>query len=97
MPLTLSDFDYTLPENRIAQVPARPRDHSKLLVVNRNTQAITHHNFYDLPSLLKPTDVLVMNNSKTLPMRTFGKKKTGGTVEIFLSNACMKMLNDGRY
>jgi len=82
MPLTLSDFDYTLPPERIAQVPARPRDHSKLLVVNRATQTLSHHHFYDLPSLLKPTDVLVLNNSKTLPMRTFGKKKTGGSVEV---------------
>lgn len=82
MPLTLSDFDYTLPEDRIAQVPARPRDHSKLLVIHRMTETFSHHHFYDLPSLLKPSDVLIMNNSKTLPMRTFGKKKTGGAVEI---------------
>ncbi len=82
MSLTLSDFDYTLPDDRIAQVPVRPRDHSKLLVVNRKNNTISHHHFYDLPSLLNPSDVLVMNNSKTLPMRTFGKKDTGGVMEV---------------
>lgn len=82
MSLTLSDFDYILPEDYIAQVPARPRDHSKLLVVDRKTNTLAHHHFYDLPSLLAPTDVLVMNNSKTLPMRTFGKKETGGAMEV---------------
>ncbi|MBI5150969.1 MAG: tRNA preQ1(34) S-adenosylmethionine ribosyltransferase-isomerase QueA [Candidatus Pacebacteria bacterium] len=82
MALHLSDFDYHLPQERIAQIPIRPRDQSKLLVVNRKTGTLDHHHFYDLSSLLTDRDVLVLNNSKTLPMRTFGKKMTGGSIEI---------------
>lgn len=78
----LSAFDYELPQELIAQTPVRPRDHSRLLVVDRKTENIHHKHFYDLPSLLRPTDVLVLNNSKTLPARTFGKKLTGGEIEV---------------
>jgi S-adenosylmethionine:tRNA ribosyltransferase-isomerase len=80
--MNLSDFDYHLPQNQIAQTPARPRDHSRLLVMNRTTNTLTHKHFYDLPSLLSENDVLVINNSKTLPMRTFGKKESGGKIEV---------------
>ncbi|MEK7457980.1 MAG: S-adenosylmethionine:tRNA ribosyltransferase-isomerase, partial [Patescibacteria group bacterium] len=80
--LLLSAFDYELPQDLIAQTPVRPRDHSRLLVGHRQTENFHHKHFYDLPSLLKPTDVLVLNNSKTLPARTFGKKSTGGGLEV---------------
>jgi S-adenosylmethionine:tRNA ribosyltransferase-isomerase len=82
MPLQLSDFDYHLPESLIAQTPIKQRDHSKLLHVDRTTGKPTHHHFFELPSLLHPTDVLVINNSKTVPMRTYGVKKTGGKIEV---------------
>ena len=80
--LLLSAFDYELPQKLIAQTPAVPRDHSRLLVVNRITANIHHKHFFDLPSILQPIDVLVVNNSKTLPARTFGKKSTGGELEV---------------
>lgn len=80
----LSDFDYDLPPELIAQTPAEPRDHSRLLHVNRTPEEISHHHFYDLPSLLSPGDVLVLNNTKVLPIRLFGQKTTGGQVEILL-------------
>ncbi|HZZ98865.1 MAG TPA: tRNA preQ1(34) S-adenosylmethionine ribosyltransferase-isomerase QueA [Candidatus Saccharimonadia bacterium] len=80
--LTLSDFDYHLPEELIAQKPAQPRDHSRLLVVDRETGKLEHHYFYELPDLLRTTDVLVLNNSKTLPMRTYGQKDSGGRAEV---------------
>ncbi|HAV14767.1 MAG TPA: tRNA preQ1(34) S-adenosylmethionine ribosyltransferase-isomerase QueA [Candidatus Pacebacteria bacterium] len=81
--LTLSDFDYVLPQDRIAQTPAHPRDHSRLMVVNRKHETIdTTNHFYDLPSLLTKNDVLVVNNSKTLPMRTYGTRQSGGKTEV---------------
>lgn len=82
--MQLSDFDYELPPELIAQTPAEKRDHSRLLRIQRNNEAISHHHFYDLPSLLQPGDVLVLNNTKVLPMRLFGQKTTGGQVEILL-------------
>ncbi|HKY74467.1 MAG TPA: tRNA preQ1(34) S-adenosylmethionine ribosyltransferase-isomerase QueA [Patescibacteria group bacterium] len=80
--LTLHDFDYNLPEDRIAQHPVVPRDQSKLLVVDRKKGSLTHRVFADLPSLLLPTDILVLNNTKTIPVRTHGKKTTGGDIEV---------------
>ncbi|HAU98904.1 MAG: S-adenosylmethionine:tRNA ribosyltransferase-isomerase [Microgenomates group bacterium GW2011_GWF2_45_18] len=80
--MILSDFDYHLPQERIAQTPLATRDHSRLLCVNRATQEITHHHFYDLPNLLTENDVLVMNNSKTIPARVFAHKITGGKLEL---------------
>lgn len=82
--MKLSQFDYHLPEERIAQRPVEPRDHSKLLVLNRQTGQIQHRHFYDLLDLLRPNDVLVRNNTKVLPARLFGKKTTGGFVELLL-------------
>jgi len=82
--LTLSDFDYQLPSGLIAQHPVRPRDHSRLLVVNKYTNQLSHQRFYDLPKFLQPGDVLVVNDSKVIPARLHGSKPTGGAVEIFL-------------
>lgn len=81
---TLQDFDYTLPKASIAQQPASPRDSSRLLVYQRTTGKISHHHFYDLPSLLTDRDVIVRNNTKVIPARLFGKKATGGIVEVLL-------------
>lgn len=77
-------FDYHLPKNLIAQTPVRPRDHSKLMIIDRKKQTISHHHFYDLPKFLTPNDVLVINQSKVIPARFFGYKPTGGKVEILL-------------
>lgn len=81
--LALSSYDYQLPEKLIAQNPASPRDSARLLVVNSATQH-THHIFRDLPRLLKPGDLLVMNNTRVIPARLYGRKPSGATVEILL-------------
>jgi S-adenosylmethionine:tRNA ribosyltransferase-isomerase len=85
MSLTLSDFSYDLPHERIAHSPASPRDSSKLLVLDRQTGALKHHIFRELPQLLQPGDVIVRNNTKVIPARIFGKKPSGGVVEVLLN------------
>ena len=77
-------FDYTLPEERIANEPLAKRDSSKLLTINRETGVVKHKHFYDLVGLLGSNDVLVLNQSKVFPARLFGRKQTGGHVEILL-------------
>jgi len=70
--LKTSDFDYELPPDRIAQHPAPHRDASRLLAMDRATGAIRHHLFRDLPSLLRPGDLLVVNDTRVIPARLFG-------------------------
>ncbi|MBR4069188.1 MAG: tRNA preQ1(34) S-adenosylmethionine ribosyltransferase-isomerase QueA [Clostridia bacterium] len=80
-----SDFDYNLPEERIAQTPVEPRDHSRLLVYDRKDRSIQHLHFYDLPRFLTPQDILVVNETKVIPARLLGEKEdTGVPVEILL-------------
>lgn len=80
-----SDFDYTLPEELIAQHPAEPRDHSRLLVYNRQNKRISHKHFFDIVDHLHKGDVLVVNNTKVLPARIYGHKEhTGGKIEFLL-------------
>ena len=80
-----SDFDYRLPDELIAQTPAEPRDHSRLLVLPRDTGRIEHRRFYDLPESLRPGDVMVFNDSRVFPARLHGKKTdTGARVELLL-------------
>jgi S-adenosylmethionine:tRNA ribosyltransferase-isomerase len=81
----LSEFDYKLPKELIAQEPMRPRDYSRLLVLDRKTGRIQHKYFYDIGNYLHEGDVLVLNNSKVFPARLIGKKKgTEGKIEVFL-------------
>ncbi|MBQ6900188.1 MAG: tRNA preQ1(34) S-adenosylmethionine ribosyltransferase-isomerase QueA [Firmicutes bacterium] len=81
----INDFDYELPKELIAQTPAEKRDSSRLLVVHRETGEVEHKHFYDIIDYLKPTDCLVLNNSKVLPARLFGVKEgTGAKVEFLL-------------
>lgn len=80
-------FDYHLPEHLIAQHPAARRDESRLLVVNRDTGAIHHRTFRDLPDLLDPGDLLVLNDTKVLPARLIGiREETGGRWEALFLN-----------
>jgi S-adenosylmethionine:tRNA ribosyltransferase-isomerase len=79
-----SDFDYVLPPERIAQTPVEPRDHARLLVLERATGAIHHRHCYDLPEYLRPGDVLVLNDTRVLRARLRGRKETGGRVELLL-------------
>jgi len=80
----LKDFDYFLPKELIAQKPIQPRDHSRLMVLNRQERTIVHDYFYNLGKYLQPGDMLVANNSKVISARLIGHKQTGGQVEIFL-------------
>lgn len=82
--MLVTDFDYELPQERIAQHPMEPRDHSRLLVVDKHTGAIEHRHFFDLPGYLKPGDVLVFNDTRVIPARLHGTKDTGAHVEVFL-------------
>ena len=89
--MKLSDFDYKLPKELIAQEPIKPRDHSRLLVLKRLTASRTpgavleDKYFYNIIDYLAPGNVLVLNNSKVFPARLIGRRKeTGGKIEIFL-------------
>jgi len=81
---TLDDFDYNLPDDRIAQKPATPRDHSKLLVYDRSDGSITSDRFYNIGSYLPETTTLVVNNSKVEKCRLLFN---GGKVELFVTKA----------
>ena len=91
--LRTADFDYDLPQEFIAQTPIEPRDHARMLVLDRATGAVSHQHIYDLPSYLRPGDLLVLNDTRVIPARLLGRKETGGKVEIFLVRA----LEDGRW
>ena len=79
-----SDFFYNLPEELIAQTPSKKRDASRLMLLNSKSGDIDHAHFYDLPSFLKPGDLLVMNDSRVLPARLIGHRPTGGVIETVL-------------
>ncbi len=83
--MKISLFDYNLPQELIAQSQMKPRDHSRLLVLDRKTKKIEHKHFYNLVDYLTNNDVLVVNETKVFPARLYGKKKTGGKVEILLT------------
>lgn len=82
--MNLSEFSYALPETLIAQAPTKPRDACRLLSFDVMTALLRHMKFSDLPQLLRAGDVLVFNDSKVIPARLYGRKATGGHVEIFL-------------
>ncbi len=82
--MNTSDFDYTLPPERIAQTPVEPRDSSRLLVVHRDMSRLEHRTFHDIVEYLQPGDLLVANDSRVIPARLYGRKTTGGQAEILL-------------
>ena len=84
--MNVSDFNYDLPEELIAQVPIKKRDESRLMVLNREKQTIEHRTFKDIIEYLEPGDCLVRNNTKVIPARIYGKKETGANVEFLLLN-----------
>lgn len=84
--MKVSDFNYNLPEELIAQVPLEKRDESRLMVLNRRNQSIEHRVFKDIIDYLQPGDCLVRNNTKVIPARIYGKKETGANVEFLLLN-----------
>ena len=82
--MNVSDFDYNLPENLIAQMPADKRENSKMLVLNRNNKTIEHKHFFDIVDYIDENSILVLNNTKVLPARLYGTKDTGAKIEVFL-------------
>ena len=84
--MKVTDFDYDLPKELIAQTPIEKRDESKLMVLNRSKETIEHKKFKNIVEYLKPGDVLVRNNTKVIPARLYGRKETGAHVEFLLLN-----------
>ena len=80
----ISDFDFDLPENLIAQTPLEKRENSRMLIVNKENSAFEDAHFYDFPRFLRKGDVLVLNNTQGFPARLFGATETGAKIEIFL-------------
>ena len=96
--MKLSDFDYTLPAELIAQTPLEFRDRSRLMVLDPMSETIDHRLFNDLPDILKPSDLLVINDTRVFSARLVGNKEhTGGEVELFLlhklKNGCWDALS----
>jgi S-adenosylmethionine:tRNA ribosyltransferase-isomerase len=87
-----SDFDYLLPEALVAQEPVSPRDASRLLVLPRRSGPLEHRRFRELPGLLAPGDLLVLNDTRVIPARLEGTKETGGRCELLL---CERLPSDG--
>lgn len=83
--MLVNDFDYQLPPELIAQHPVEPRDHSRLLALDRSKNTLTDRIFYELPQLLSPGDLLVFNDTKVIPARLFAQKDGGSSrIEVFL-------------
>jgi hypothetical protein len=88
-----ADFSYHLPEHLIAQRPLAQRDASRLLVLGRENGRLSHHHFTDLLDYLNPGDILVLNDSRVIPARLYGRKASGGKVELLL----LGDLGEGRW
>lgn len=86
--MNVSDFEYNLPEELIAQMPADKRENSRMMVLNRENHTIEHKHFYDIIDYFDENDLIVLNNTKVIPARLFGtKESTGAKIEVFLLNA----------
>ena len=83
--MNVNDFDFVLPKEKIAQHPSEKRDHSRLMLVNKETQTISHHHFYEIIDELDDNDVLVINDTKVIPARLMGvKEDTNAVIEVLL-------------
>jgi len=80
--MLVSDFDYHLPKELIAQIPLPKRDHSRMMVCNRQTGDIRHAHFFDFPEYCKKDEILVLNSSKVIPAKIWGKKEDGKAIEF---------------
>jgi len=85
--LLTSSYNFTLPDELIATHPASPRDHAKLLVYNRKTDTITHSHFYDFEKFIPSDSALIFNDTKVIKARIFGKKQSGGKIELLINRA----------
>ena len=84
--MKVTEFNYNLPEELIAQTPIEKRDESKLMILDRENKTIDHKKFKEIIDYLEPGDCLVRNNTKVIPARIYGKKETGANVEFLLLN-----------
>ena len=82
--ISIRDFDYELPKELIAQVPSEKRENCRMMVLDKNNQTIKNKHFYDILDYFDENDVLVLNNTKVIPARLFGRKDTGAHIEVFL-------------
>ena len=85
--LLTSSYDFILPDELIATHPASPRDHAKLLVYNRKTDKIIHTHFYNLEKYIPKDCALIFNDTKVIKARLYGKKKSGGKIELLINRA----------
>ena len=83
--MLLSEFDYELPEELIAQRPSDKRENSRMMVLNRDEHKILNKHFYDIVDLLDENHVLILNDTKVIPARLYGYKDTGAKIEVFLA------------
>lgn len=81
---SIREYDYELPKELIAQLPSEKRENCKMMVLDRSTQNVEHKHFYDITDYFDENDVLVLNNTKVIPARLFGRKNTGAHIEVFL-------------
>ncbi len=81
---SINNYDYELPKELIAQVPSQKRENCRMMVLDRKTQAIEHKHFYDITDYFDENDVIVLNNTKVIPARLYGRKDTGANIEVFL-------------
>ena len=84
--MKVEEFDYELPEELIAKYPIVPRHNARLMVLERRSQSIKHDTFWNLPDYLEEGDLLVFNDTKVIPARLYGRKPTGGKVEVVLTD-----------
>jgi len=81
---SITDYNYDLPNELIAQKPIEKREHSKLIFLHRKTGGLSHHKFYEICEFFLPSDILIVNNTEVVPGRLIGKKDTGGKAEILI-------------
>ena len=82
--MRLSELDYDLPEELIAQEPLARRDEARLLVLDRKAKSVEHSRFYKLVRHLREGDLIVLNDTRVLPARLFAQKESGGRVELLM-------------
>ena len=95
--LSLNDYNYDLPEKLIAQKPVKKRDRSKLLLLNRKTGELSHHEFSEIYKYLLPGDILIINNSEVIPGRLLGRKETGGKAEVLILDYAGGKAGSGKF
>ena len=82
--ISIKEYDYELPKELIAQTPSEKRENCRMMVLDKSKQTIEHKHFYDITDYFDENDVIVLNNTKVIPARLFGRKNTGAHIEVFL-------------